>query len=104
MVNGGPARLGNALLEREPQLAAFAELLSEVRAGSAGRLLLVGGEAGAGKTAMLERFCHDVGSSSRVMWGACAPLQTPRPLGPLLDVAETIGGQFERAVAAAQRP
>ena len=104
MVNGGPARLGNALLEREPQLAAFAELLSEVRAGSAGRLLLVGGEAGAGKTAMLERFCHDVGSSSRVMWGACAPLQTPRPLGPLLDVAETIGGQFERAVAAAERP
>ena len=104
MVNGGPARLGNALLEREPQLAAFAELLSEVRAGSAGRLLLVGGEAGAGKTAMLERFCHDVGGSSRVMWGACAPLQTPRPLGPLLDVAETIGGQFERAVAAAERP
>ena len=104
MVNGGPARLGNALLEREPQLAAFAELLSEVRAGSAGRLVLVGGEAGAGKTAMLERFCHDVGGSSRVMWGACAPLQTPRPLGPLLDVAETIGGQFERAVAAAERP
>jgi DNA-binding CsgD family transcriptional regulator/tetratricopeptide (TPR) repeat protein len=104
MVNGGPARLGNALLEREPQLAAFAALLSEVRAGSAGRLVLVGGEAGAGKTAMLERFCHDVGGSSRVMWGACAPLQTPRPLGPLLDVAETIGGQFERAVAAAERP
>ena len=104
MVNGGPARLGNALLEREPQLAAFAELLSEVRAGSAGRLVLVGGEAGAGKTAMLERFCHDVGGSSRLMWGACAPLQTPRPLGPLLDVAETIGGQFERAVAAAVRP
>jgi DNA-binding CsgD family transcriptional regulator len=100
MVNEGPARLGNALLEREPQLAAFAELLSEVRAGSAGRLVLVGGEAGAGKTAMLERFCYDVGSSSRVMWGACAPLQTPRPLGPLLDVAETIGARPATAIVA----
>jgi DNA-binding NarL/FixJ family response regulator len=30
MVNGGPARLGSALLERDPQLAAFAELLSDV--------------------------------------------------------------------------
>jgi DNA-binding CsgD family transcriptional regulator/tetratricopeptide (TPR) repeat protein len=104
MANAGAARLGDALLERESQLAAFAELLNDVRAGSVGRLVLIGGEAGAGKTAMLERFCRDIAGSGRVMWGACAPLQTPRPLGPLLDVAETTGGEFERAVAAAQRP
>src|SRR5262249_43137315 len=59
---------------------------------------------GAGKTALLRRFCDDVAGSSNVMWGACAPLRTPRPLGPLLDVAETTGGQLERAVAAAERP
>ena len=104
MANAGPARLGGALLEREPQLAAFAELLSEVRGDSDGRLVLVGGEAGAGKTTLLQHFCRDIGGSTRVMWGACAPLQTPRPLGPLLDVAETLGGEFERAVAEAQRP
>jgi len=63
MANAGAARLGDALLERESQLAAFAELLNDVRAGSAGRLVLVGGEAGAGKTAMLERFCRDIAGS-----------------------------------------
>jgi predicted ATP-dependent serine protease len=71
MANAGAARLGDALLERESQLAAFAELLNDVRAGSVGRLVLIGGEAGAGKTAMLERFCRDIAGSGRVMWGAC---------------------------------
>jgi predicted ATP-dependent serine protease len=64
MANAGPGRIGDALLEREPHLAALAGLLDEVRASSAGRLVLVGGEAGAGKTALLRRFCRsevDVG-------------------------------------------
>ncbi len=103
MANAGPGRIGDALLEREPHLAALAGLLDEVRASSAGRLVLVGGEAGAGKTALLRRFCRSEVDVGQVLWGACAPLRTPRPLGPLVDVADAIGGEFEQVVTAAVR-
>ncbi len=103
MANAGPGRIGDALLEREPHLAALAGLLHEVRASSAGRLVLVGGEAGAGKTALLRRFCRSEVDVGQVLWGACAPLRTPRPLGPLVDVADAIGGEFEQVVTAAVR-
>ena len=62
------------LLERE----AFLDILD----GPPGRLILVGGEAGVGKTALVRAFAD----GRRVLWGACDPLHTPRPLGPLLDI------------------
>ena len=68
-----------------------------------GRLVFVGGEAGVGKTALLARFCADV-TGTRVLWGACDALFTPRPLGPLLDVAEATGGELEELVEAGQPP
>ncbi len=49
-----------------------------------GRLVLVAGEAGVGKTALLRSFCGENGASVR--WGACDPMFAPRPLGPFLDV------------------
>jgi predicted ATPase len=75
--------VGDALLEREPQLAALADLLNGVRASSAGRLVLVGGEAWVGKTTLLRRFCRDTAGAAGVMCGSCAPLRTPRPLAEL---------------------
>lgn len=53
-------------------------------ASSRGALVLVAGEAGIGKTALLRAFC--AGADARVLQGACDPLHTPRPLGPLLDI------------------
>ena len=46
---------GMELLEREPSLALLADCAAEARRGD-GRLVVLGGEAGAGKTALLERF------------------------------------------------
>ncbi len=43
------------LLERDTQLAALNTALSEVRAGF-GRIALVSGEAGIGKTSLVEQF------------------------------------------------
>jgi predicted ATPase len=79
------------LLEREPSLALLAGYAAEARRGD-GRLVLVGGEAGVGKTALLERFHRDL-PDARWFWGACDGLFTPRPLGPLYDLADQFGGE-----------
>ena len=73
------------LLERDEQLAALQDALAHARRGE-GRLVLVRGEAGIGKTTLVTRFC-DEAHATRVLTGTCDPLTTPRPLGPVLDMA-----------------
>ncbi|MBI5564468.1 MAG: AAA family ATPase, partial [Chloroflexi bacterium] len=80
------------LLEREPCLAALQATLAEARAGS-GRVVFVSGEAGIGKTSLLEQFTRDQ-RGARVWWGACDLLFTPRPLGPLRDIALQMRGDW----------
>ena len=72
------------LLERHSALEVLHAALERSSAGH-GRMVLVAGEAGVGKTTVIRRFCDDSGSA-RVTWGACDALFTPRPLGPLLDI------------------
>jgi DNA-binding CsgD family transcriptional regulator/tetratricopeptide (TPR) repeat protein len=76
----------DTILERGPTLVEMSHLLHEAAAGD-GRLLFVGGEAGIGKSVLVRRFCDMVAPSARILPGACDPLTTPRPLGPLLDIA-----------------
>jgi DNA-binding CsgD family transcriptional regulator/tetratricopeptide (TPR) repeat protein len=78
---------GRELLERSDQLSALREALDAVKSDRQGRLVLVRGEAGVGKTALLKRFCEER-KGVRVLWGNCDPLFTPRPLGPLLGLSE----------------
>ena len=54
-------------------------------------MVLVTAEAGGGKTALIERFCAAQSGSARVLRGACDALFTPRPLGPIQDVAVEVG-------------
>ena len=49
---------------------------------------LVSGEAGIGKTSLVECFLERHHAEIRVLWGACEALFTPRPLGPLYDIAQ----------------
>jgi DNA-binding CsgD family transcriptional regulator len=76
------------LLERSEELAKLAETLETVASERQGRLILVRGEAGIGKTTLLRRFCEGQPSAVHVLWGNCDPLFTPRPLGPLFGVPE----------------
>ena len=88
------------LLERDRELSLLGDSLDAVRSSSHGRLLLVGGEAGVGKTALLRRVCDDRPDGARVLWGVCDALFTPRPLGPFLDIAESTGGNLAEVVDA----
>jgi len=85
------------LLERESLLAALGDAADAAARGD-GRTVLVSGEAGIGKTSLLERFAAGLGRG-RVLWGACEALATPRPLGPLHDIAGPAGAALRGALA-----
>jgi DNA-binding CsgD family transcriptional regulator len=79
------------LLDREPDFEQLARLWQAATTGQ-GRLVLVSGEAGIGKTALVEQFVRKLGQAARCLWGACDALFTPRPLGPLYDLAAQTQG------------
>ena len=82
------------LLERQEALADLTRMAREAGDGHGGLVLLCG-EAGVGKTAVLEQFQRDL-PTARWSWGACDSLFTPRPLGPLFDLAGQLGGELDR--------
>ena len=88
------------LLERDGDRAVLQAAIEESRA--AGRIAVVVGEAGIGKTALVNTVCGEV-AARRILWGACDPLITPRPLGPLRDVARQVGGAMAAAMGTASR-
>jgi DNA-binding CsgD family transcriptional regulator/tetratricopeptide (TPR) repeat protein len=77
------------LVERADDLSVLTAHWDEARAGR-GSMLIIGGEAGAGKSSLVEAFVTQIGEAA-VLWGTCDPLSTPRPLGPLHDIAPQIG-------------
>ena len=85
---------GMALLERELPLTSLADYADEARRGD-GRVVLVSGEAGVGKSALLAEFAAGL-SDALWCWGACDGLFTPRPLGALLDLSGQLGGDLAR--------
>ncbi|MFF5292730.1 ATP-binding protein [Paractinoplanes globisporus] len=80
------------LLERADELAALRRLFAETSAG--GRVAVLSGEAGAGKSTLATAFTESAGARAHVLWGACDPLLTPRALGPLHDIARALGGRL----------
>jgi DNA-binding CsgD family transcriptional regulator/tetratricopeptide (TPR) repeat protein len=83
------------LIERDRHLTALEGWFRDAVSG-AGRMVFVGGEAGIGKSALLDRFSQLAHGQARALRGACDMLSTPRPLGPLLDIAMSVGGEFDR--------
>lgn len=80
------------LLEREAATEALRATLGEASAGR-GRVVVVEGEPGIGKTALLQSFCNMIEDKPRVHWGWNDPLTTPRPLGALRDMAVNVDSE-----------
>ena len=83
------------LLERGEFLEQLQDTLAEVTDGH-GRVALVTGEAGIGKTSLVDQFAQTQKNGCRVLWGGCDALFTPRPLGPLYDIAPQLQGNLNR--------
>ena len=95
---------GDPLLERDDASTQLAESLENVARTGRGRLVSVTGDAGVGKTALVRKFCAEQRDAQRSLWGACDALFTPRPLGPLADVAEVTGGELLHVVDEGAKP
>lgn len=90
-----------ALLEREGPLASLGLVRDEAAAGH-GSVVLVTGEPGIGKTALVTRFASDHRADTRLLWGNCDDLSIPRPLGPFRDLA--VSGALREALDAEAPP
>jgi ATP/maltotriose-dependent transcriptional regulator MalT len=78
--------LARELLERFDTLDTLDQALRSARDGH-GRVVLLTGEAGIGKSSVLRTFRRSIPRDVRVLTGGCDDLLTPRALGPLRDAA-----------------
>ncbi|MEV8879549.1 helix-turn-helix transcriptional regulator [Mesorhizobium ciceri] len=89
------------LLERQTQLEQLDGLLAEAARGR-GSVVALSGEAGAGKTALVEAFVAGAAKATRILRSACEDLSIPDPLGPLYDLAREAQWAMPQAIEARQ--
>ncbi|WP_256753356.1 helix-turn-helix transcriptional regulator [Mesorhizobium sp. Mes31] len=85
------------LLERQTQLEHLDSLLAEAARGH-GRVVALTGEAGAGKTTLVEAFIGAVARGTRLFRSACEDLSIPDTLGPLYDLAREARWALPQAI------
>jgi DNA-binding CsgD family transcriptional regulator len=95
------------LTGREHEIDQLAERAAAAHAGRGGAVMVCG-ESGAGKTSFVEavvsRYRREFGARARVLWGACDPLSTPRPLGPLRDLAPEFSPATRELLGTGEQP
>ncbi|MEN8114256.1 MAG: AAA family ATPase [Actinomycetota bacterium] len=90
------------LLERAADLKILDDALTAAGRRS-GSVVLVGGEAGIGKTRLVQAFSGSHADDARILWGSCDDLSTPRTLGPFHDIANQVNGDLKEAVIDGER-
>jgi predicted ATPase len=87
-----------SLLERDEQVRAVLDRFGRLDDG--GHLVLLSGEAGAGKSALVQELVERHLGGAEVLVGRCDDLFAPRPLGPLADIVRGRAGPLAAALAA----
>jgi len=78
------------LIEREAIIDELVGFAAETARGR-GQVVLVSAEAGGGKTSLLGALREACNDTHRWVWGGCDALITPRALGPVHDMAVSLG-------------
>ncbi len=74
------------LLERDKELEVLDDLFAGI-GSSGGRVVLLRGEAGIGKSVLVRDFVEGHADEAHVLFGFCDDLLTPQPLGPFWDIS-----------------
>jgi DNA-binding CsgD family transcriptional regulator len=75
------------LLGRNREVQLLTDLVAA--ANAEGRVVLIRGEAGVGKTSLVHALIEQVGGEARCVVGSCDDLYTPQPLAPFHDMARS---------------
>jgi DNA-binding CsgD family transcriptional regulator len=97
------ATVTTELLERDAPLRALDAALDEAARGS-GSVVLVSGEPGSGKSALVSRFVDDRADAARMLVGICDDLAIPRPLGPFRDLEDELPAEVAEALREGSPP
>jgi DNA-binding CsgD family transcriptional regulator/tetratricopeptide (TPR) repeat protein len=85
------------VLERDAELSVLADAVQAAAHGS-GSAVLVMGEAGIGKSSLVDAVRAQLPPGGRMLIGYCDDLATPRTLGPFRDLVGSVGAELSRAV------
>lgn len=80
------------LLERESAIQTFFSTAESTI--HSGKVLLISGEAGIGKTTLLEYMRMVADANTKVLWSGCDPLFTPQPYAPFHEIAQFLSSQL----------
>jgi DNA-binding CsgD family transcriptional regulator/tetratricopeptide (TPR) repeat protein/energy-coupling factor transporter ATP-binding protein EcfA2 len=94
--------MSRALLERERELSELGAVARRALDGH-GSVVLITGEAGIGKSSLVEAIRSVLPAEGRLLVGYCDDLATPRVLGPLRDLVGKVGPGLTEALGSGDR-